>query len=145
MSDRALIVRAAAWRCALPLPAIDEVMRPLPLAPLAAAPAFVAGVATIRGAPTPVVDLACLLTGATARDPLAERPNGRFVSLRSNGRRLALLVDEVVGLQELVAGPTVPTILGRASEHVAALTTLDAELLAVLETAQVVESHGAAR
>ena len=49
--------------CALPLVHVLEVMRPLPLEKVEPAPAFLLGLAVIRGEPLPVVDVAALLPG----------------------------------------------------------------------------------
>ena len=46
-----LVCRVAARLCALPVRAVIEIMRPLALEPIAGAPAFVAGLAIIRGEP----------------------------------------------------------------------------------------------
>ncbi|HZE91839.1 MAG TPA: chemotaxis protein CheW, partial [Rhizobacter sp.] len=59
-----VICRVQGRLCALPLSHVVETMRPLPTETIAGAPDFVCGLAVIRGAPVPVVDLARLL-GAT--------------------------------------------------------------------------------
>ncbi|MFL5302954.1 MAG: chemotaxis protein CheW, partial [Anaeromyxobacteraceae bacterium] len=55
-----LLVRAGSRLCALPLACVVETLRPLHTSPLAGTPACVSGVAVVRGAPTPVVDLDAL-------------------------------------------------------------------------------------
>ena len=56
-----LVFRFAGRIGAVPAELAVETMRPLPVEGLPAAPSFVAGVALIRGVPTPVVDLAALV------------------------------------------------------------------------------------
>src|SRR5215468_8425951 len=87
-AHRVLAVRAGARMLALPIESVVETMRPLPVEPLAGAPSFVLGLAVIRGAAIPVVDVA------------GETP-GRFVTLRLGARRIALAVEAVLGLAAL--------------------------------------------
>jgi purine-binding chemotaxis protein CheW len=129
-----LVCRVATRICALPLDAVIETMRPLPVEPIAGAPAFIAGLAIIRGAPVPVVDAARLL-GAGGGRP------GRFVTLRVAPRTVALAVDAVLGVRALPADrlSALPPLAGAvAAEVVAAVGMLDARLLVVLEAARLV-------
>ncbi len=131
----ALLCRAGAYLCALPLAHVGETMRPLPIEPLAGTPDFVRGVAIIRGTPTPVID-AARLTGDT-RSTAATR----FVTLKVGERRAALAVDAVLGVRDLglaEASPLAPLFSHAAGEIVAAMGTLDRELLLVLEAARIV-------
>jgi purine-binding chemotaxis protein CheW len=108
-------------------------MRPLPVHPLAGAPPFVSGTSVIRGEPVPVVQLADLL-GAAGASP------ARFVVIRAGNHHVAVAVDAVIGIRQLDAGAvaSVPPLLATAaSEAVAALATLDSELLVVLRAARV--------
>jgi purine-binding chemotaxis protein CheW len=128
-----LICRVSTRVCALPLDAVIETLRPLPVEPIAGAPAFVAGVAIIRGEPMPIVDAARLL-GADASSP------ARFVTLRSGARRFALAVDAVLGVRTLNAGSlgALPPLLGDLAEIATAIATLDAQLLVVLQASRLV-------
>ncbi|PTL80637.1 chemotaxis protein CheW [Vitiosangium sp. GDMCC 1.1324] len=126
-----LVVRAQEWMCALPLEEVEETMRPLPVAPVSAAPSFVRGVCVMRGAPAPVVSLAMLLGGGQAQASTGQR----FVSLRAPEGRLALEVEEVRGLRWLEEGTldSVPALLrATASGHLQHLGSFDGRLLAVL-------------
>lgn len=95
-------------------------------------PAFLLGVAIIRGQAVPVLDLA-RLTGAAGA-----APGARYVTLDVDGRQVALAVDDVVGVRALGAAEldAVPPLLEGAM--LAALSTLDRELLMVLQTAQLI-------
>ncbi len=104
-------------------------MRPLPIEPLAGVP-FVRGASIVRGAPVPVVDLAAML-GLTPREA------ARFVIVRADARRVALLVDAVLDVAEL------PDTLGALppllpSEAATAIGRLDRALLVVLDAARLV-------
>ena len=61
-----LAMRAGDRVCAVPLAHVSEVMRPLPIEPLAGAPPFVPGLAIVRGKATPVVDLTAVLADGAA-------------------------------------------------------------------------------
>jgi purine-binding chemotaxis protein CheW len=131
-----LLVRARTRLCALPIERLVETMRPLPTTPFAGAPSFVLGVARIRGAAVPVVDLGALLG---SREPSQAT---RYLALRLDGsRRVALAVEAVVGLRSLAPAQLaeLPPLLANADrEAVAAIGTLDAELLLSLETTRIV-------
>jgi len=131
-----LICRSRARLCALPLEKVAETMRPLPVEALPGMPAPVLGVAVIRAAVVPVVDMA-LLTGAATHG----HPN-RYVSLRlGEGRQVALAVEEVLGVRELDAQTLreVPPLLEEAAPNlVSAMALLDGELLLVLRAAHLI-------
>ena len=59
-SDHVLVCRVGERRCALPLDAVIETMRPLPIHPVTGVTEAVLGVCIIRGLATPVLDLAVL-------------------------------------------------------------------------------------
>ncbi|HYO72512.1 MAG TPA: chemotaxis protein CheW [Archangium sp.] len=131
-----LVVRAQEWMCALPLEEVEETMRPLPVAPVSAAPVFVRGVSLVRGTPAPVVSLAMLLGGA----PAEGGESRRFVSLRVPEGRMALEVDEVRGLRwmEEEGLDSVPPLLrATASGHLQHLGSFDGRLLALLGTSRL--------
>jgi len=120
--------------CALPLAHVLETMRPLPCEPLLGTAAFVDGVAIIRGAPVPVVDLARLVGSSS------DEPRGRLVVVKVGARRVALAVERVLGVRALETAQLteLPPLLGGASADVVrALGLLDARLLVVLETSKL--------
>jgi purine-binding chemotaxis protein CheW len=128
-----LLCRAEARWCALPLPHVVETMRPLPISPIPGTPPFVAGLAIIRGAAVPVVDLARLL-GATDSKPK------RFVSMTTQRGRIALAVDQVEGVRSLppdIVHSLPPLLQSADSRFVEVIGTLDAELLLVLQIARL--------
>jgi purine-binding chemotaxis protein CheW len=140
-----LLFRVRARLCALPLAHVVETMRPLPVEAMAGASSCVRGLAIIRGAPVPVIDVAVLLREEAVRPEAAvrEQPSARFVSMRVGERAIALAVDGVIGVRTLASASLrdLPPLLRDAEvDVVGAIGTLDAELLFVLRTARLV-SH----
>ena len=77
---------------------------------------------------------------AVSRAPDASNGH-RFVALKMAGRRVALAVDEVLGVRQIDAQQLsdVPPLLAAAPEPVvSAIATLDAELLMVLRSSRLV-------
>ena len=137
-----LLFRVRGRLCALPLAHVVETMRPLPIQAMAGAPPAVRGLAIIRGAPVPVVEVAELLAGeglevrATPSDAAA-----RFVTVRAAERVIALAVDSVAGTKHLPPDSlrTLPPLLHDGETSVVgSIGTLDAELLLVLRSARLV-------
>lgn len=135
-----LLCRVRETLCAVPIEQVIEIMRPLPVNPIAQAPACVLGMSVIRGEAVPVVDLARILL-ANAGEPT------RFVSVRAGERRIALAVDAVPGTLELSAARVaeVPALLSRASAAVEAITTLDNTLLVLFESTRVLPANDVAK
>jgi purine-binding chemotaxis protein CheW len=127
-----LLVRIGTRLAALPVRDIVEVLRPLAVQRIEGAPAFVSGLAIVRGTPTPVVDLRVLL-GAPA-----DSAPSRWVSARLQERRVALSVDAVVGTRTLEADALgrLPALLEGASDAVASLGRLDQQLLVLLQASR---------
>jgi purine-binding chemotaxis protein CheW len=129
----ALLCRVGSRSLAIPLAGVQETMRPLPVDPLPGLPDFVSGIAQIRGAVVPVVALGELLG-------LPDTPVSRYVTVSvstddTDGRTLALAVEEVIGVRHLDDGAPLerPPLLDQVEpELVAGIATLDRELLLVL-------------
>jgi len=126
-----LLCRAASHQFALPLPQVIETMRTLPVEAVAGAPALVRGIVVIRGTPTPVIDAARLFD--------AEGGSGeRLVTVRTPTRTVALAADAVVGVKAIATKDLeeLPPLL-RDVQTIAALKTLDEELVFFLQTTRV--------
>jgi purine-binding chemotaxis protein CheW len=133
-SGLSLLCRVNTQWCALPLSQVIETMRPLPTTAIPGAPAFVDGVAIIRGAPVPVIDLSRLLGLGTAAAT-------RIVCVRTEQGSIALTVAAVEGVRSI--GPqslqALPPLLQCADAQViAAIGMLDAQLLLVMRTARLI-------
>jgi purine-binding chemotaxis protein CheW len=131
-----LVVMVGGRACAIPLHHVKEIMRPLPIKPVAGTPGFVRGVSLIRGAPTPVVDLKALLENGEN-----SATYGRFVTMKLGERRVAIGVDGVVGLRNLDSaqlGELPPILRDVAADLIEAIGICDAQLLLVLRAARIV-------
>jgi purine-binding chemotaxis protein CheW len=98
-------------------------------------PAFVLGVSLIRGAPVPVVDAARLL----ASEPSV--PPQRIVTLSVGERCVGLAVESVIGVHAIPVASLdrIPPLLREAgAATVSAISTLDDQLLLVLQGARLV-------
>ncbi len=136
VQERGLLCRVGGPTCLVPLVHVVETMRPLPIRALANAAPFVSGVAIVRGAATMVVDAARLLAA-----PATGRAASRFVLLRVGPRRIALAVDEVVGIRDVASAAlaTLPPLLrAMSTEALTAIGTLDDELTVVLRATKLV-------
>lgn len=105
----------------------------LPVEPLAGAPAFLRGIAVIRGAPVPVLDLGRLLGQARATP-------ARIVTVQAGGRILGLAVAEVLDVRredEVGSHGAVPLLREAAQEVVSTIGSLDSEALLFLEELRV--------
>jgi len=134
MAENWLVFRAGARLCAVPLASVVETMRPLPVEPLTGGPHAVAGLCMIRGAPVPVVNVAALFGDERATA-------ARLVTLSVAGRRVALAVDDLVGVRSFAAAdaaPLPPLLRDASTEAIAAIGALDGEFVLVLQAARLV-------
>ena len=98
-------------------------------------PAFLRGISLIRGAVVPVVDVASLL------DTNQNLTSTRFVTLKLGDRRIAFAVDDVIGVRRLAneASAAMPPLLRTTDAGlIDTITTLDAELILILEATYVI-------
>ncbi len=95
-SDRieALAFRLGAETYGVEIHALTEIVLPKPVTPLPRAPAFIRGVASLRGAVLPVVDLARRL-GLPPRD---DGSVSRILVLRDGDERMGFWTGPVVGV-----------------------------------------------
>jgi purine-binding chemotaxis protein CheW len=133
--NQVVVVMAGTRECAFPLRHVAEIMRPLPIKPVAGTPGFVRGVSVVRGTPTPVVDLKALLENGENSPSF-----GRFLSLKLEDRRVVIGVDSVVGLRNLNSfqpGELPPLLQDVSADLVESFATRDAQLLLVLRAARI--------
>ena len=123
LTSPVLLCRCGARHVVVEARHLAEIMRPLPVRPLAGAAPPCLGEATVRGAPVAVLSLAALLaagapaaaTSAPPPQPPASTTSGRFLALPGSGRRVVLAVDEVVDLRR--AFPEALAGLPRLADH----------------------------
>lgn len=129
-----LVCRAGAQLCAVPLEHVVEVMRVLPIKPVSGGPPYVCGLCIIRGAPVLVIDTGLLVGDrATAFE--------RLITVKTGSRTIALAAEAVLGIWAIGAeklNQLPPLLRDAATETIAAIGTLDAELLFFLRTARIV-------
>jgi purine-binding chemotaxis protein CheW len=133
-SFQMLIARCGRSSCALHLRSVAEVMRPLPLQTFAGMPPFLLGIAGIRGQAVPVVCLATLLGSADGT------ATTRFITIQVGSRLVALASTEVVGIRLVSQSDQrslPPLMSGVHGDIVSALSTLDQEMLLILEPALI--------
>lgn len=130
-----LLVRAGAHLCAVPLDHVIEILRPQPLRRVMGVPAWIEGLAIIRGVATPVVDAACLLEGQASAEPVR-----RLALLSTSRGPVALGARDVIGVRRFDAGVlNLPPLLSRErAEPIEATGTAGAELLLVLRASCLV-------
>ena len=128
--NQLLIVNAAGRLCGVPIGSVLEILRPVAIQELAGLPAYLCGLAVIRGQPTAVVDVSTVLTG------LSDGRIGRYLSMRSEGRPFALRVEAVLGIREVDrrAFRDLPELIEPARDLVAGVLALGTELLTVLRS-----------
>lgn len=132
---RVLVCRIRNVLAALRISDVVETFRPLPVEPLGDTPAFVAGLAIVRGAPTPVVDVGALLGVGGVPEWT------RFVTVRTRHAEVALAVEAVIGVSDVAdaAFRELPSLAQCAdAQRVAAVAARDQSLLFVLEAACVI-------
>jgi purine-binding chemotaxis protein CheW len=129
-----LLCRAGTHLCAIPIEHVIEIMRVLPIEAIPGAPSYVRGLCIIRGAPVPIVEIGLLLGDQATRA-------GRLVAIRAGSRTIGLAVEAVEGIRviDAVALNQLPPLLrDTATATIAAIGTLDAELLFFLQAARII-------
>jgi purine-binding chemotaxis protein CheW len=100
-----LVFRLDSQRYALPLPAVEHVVRAVEITPLPRAPAIVLGVIEVEGRVLPVLNV-------RRRFGLAEReigPADHFVIAKTARRTVVLMVDEALNVIERPSAQVVAT------------------------------------
>ena len=129
-----LIFRVGDVACALPCVHVIETMRRPSINPLDDMPAFIAGMATIRGSATAVVDVAALLG--------RQGTGQRVITVRAGSRTVALLVDDIGGVGRLNGADLMerPPLLSESPAPIVhALAVKDHALHLVLDAARLVQ------
>lgn len=117
----------------IPRDSVDQVLPPPAITRLPDAPEAVAGITQIKGEVLSVVDLARYLGNRERR----ERRRLAVITLESG--KLGLLVDEVVGLRDIMASELAGTLLGGSSDRPLSATTKD--LVSILDLDRIARSE----
>lgn len=143
-----VVFKLAEQEFALPLAAIDEVLRvPAEIARMPHADMVVVGSTTVRGELLPVLSLASLLAMPTSD----RTTRSRIVVARIGGTRVGLLVDAVRGIERVpeTAVDPVPQVLtrGSAEARIQAICRLDGgdRLVSVLAAEHLLRADITAR
>ncbi|MBI2601726.1 MAG: chemotaxis protein CheW [Deltaproteobacteria bacterium] len=121
--------------CAIPVRDISEIMRPMPREVLPDSPHFVIGMSVIRGRPVPVVDFSSLI-GLKRSSQF-----GKYVVLNLESRKVALAVENVLGIKNLSLEfmEKLPPLLQNVHpDIISAIGTLDEDFLILIQTPKLV-------
>jgi purine-binding chemotaxis protein CheW len=132
-----LVFRAGPLQCALRLDEVVETMRPLETQALAGTPPFVVGISVLRGVPTPVIEVARLLSGEAAAIE-------RYVAVRTDRGVVALATGTILGIQavRVEAGSGHPALLGAGEDRlVEGVATIGAEPLLLLRSMRTIPAE----
>jgi purine-binding chemotaxis protein CheW len=109
-------------------------MRALPVETFPDMQPFMLGIAIIRGATVPVINLSMLL-----KTPVTEV--SRYVTIQTGKRVIAFAVGNVVGVGQFAADTLdhLPALMGESDTNVVkAIGTLDEDLFLVLEASRII-------
>ncbi|MGE0708227.1 MAG: chemotaxis protein CheW [Planctomycetota bacterium] len=123
-------------RLALPLRAVQEVVRMAELRPVPGGAPALAGALQLRGAAVPVLCLRRALGSA----PLLDDVDCRIVILDLEGRRCGLLVDEVAGVDRLEASEVQPPPEHSSAPYLAGTCARDGVFTLLLEPVALVDA-----
>ncbi|MNX23552.1 CheW-like domain protein [compost metagenome] len=127
---KALLVKSRSRLVALPMASVVETMRPLPITPLPGLARVVRGLSVIRGLPVPMLDLGMWLDGE-------ESQATRVVTFRAGERIAGLLVDEVLGVEDLEA-QALHALPFDGEGALEAVGAVDSQILVVFQAARAV-------
>lgn len=82
----------------IPSARVMEVFEPIPITPVAKAPAYLAGVINVRGVIVTVVDLACILKIGSRRHSLQDSSH---LILKSEAESISILADSIGDIIEI--------------------------------------------
>lgn len=132
-----LAFRLADRLFALPIEEVEEVFSLLPIEPVLAGPPWLKGVILVRGRLIAVIDAAAQL-GLRRERPAPE--DSHLVAIGDgSGRRAALEVDEVIGLEDLASAAAWEPEEIDAPGPVARVADLDGSVYRILDPARLLE------
>jgi purine-binding chemotaxis protein CheW len=132
-------VLAGEWY-ALPVGAVQEIIRVAEITRVPDAPAVVRGVVNLRGRVLPVVDLRLRL----GLPPIDLDVTRRILVLPARGRWIGVLVDSVSSIERIRPSeiqPVPPDLLTLRSDYFSGVTQKDAQLFVLLDAERVLMIH----
>jgi purine-binding chemotaxis protein CheW len=145
-----VVFRVGRFRYALPLPAVDRIVRAVEVTPLPGAPDVIAGVVNVEGRVVPVLDL-------RKRIGLPDRPldpDQQFL-ITAGERSIVFIIDEAesVEMHPVVPSRNTPAFPELGLEHFGGVIALDGGLVLIhdgerflsLEEARALDEAVAAR
>lgn len=139
MPSHYLIVSVGQRTCAFPVERVAETMRPPRVSALPSAPAFIKGIAHVRGDMIIVVDgRALLASGSSETEPSLPR---RMVVLKTGERSFGLTVDSVEMVTEIGENASQPLSMMLpviTAAYVSKLAQMGDDFVTVLDAARIV-------
>lgn len=126
-----MLFRLGDGEFAVPVEAVEEVAPCGTVEPLPSAPPFLAGAARVRGERVPVVDLARHLA-----IPSAPTHGSRLLLVRCAGRKVGLIVDQVLGVEPFdpaTVAPLPADFVGQARRYLRGAAPFGRRLVLLLE------------
>lgn len=130
-----LSLRSSTTICAIPIKDISEVMRPLPLNVIPDSPIFLLGISVIRGHSIPIVDFGTLVGLNKSKPP------EKYVVLKVESRKVALAVENVMGIKKLSRGfmdQLPPLFQNVHPDIITQIGILDEEFLIVIRASKLI-------
>ena len=126
-----VLFRLATQRYALRLEAVERVIRAVAVTPVPESPAFVLGLINVAGQLLPVFSLRRCL-GLPDR---VVRPEDQFVIARTSRMSVAVVVDEVLGLNTLELAQAVPvaSALPGQADRLDGLVKINGEIILIYD------------
>ena len=132
--DLYVAFRLDARTLALPLAAVERVVRMVAMTPMVEAPSWCRGIVNLQGRTVPVIDLRNAFSLAPREPGLGDR----LLIATHEGRPVAVIVDEVHGTLEAEAGTVAASAeLGFDDEPIQSVVRHRSDLIPVLDLARL--------
>ncbi len=116
----------------LPIEAIKEIIKPLPLTRFPKSPPYVEGIIDLRGSILPIINLRRLF----GLDPIPLTDDSRFIDIHLEGMQVGIVVDAVSEVVRIRAGEIEPApaiIAGIDGKYLSGIARVDSRLILLLD------------
>ncbi len=136
-----VVIRLGDTRIALRLSVVERVIRAVAVTPVADAPEDVVGLVNVHGTVIPILDI----RGAFRVPRKAIAPSDKFVIAGAGRRRVAIPVEEVLGVAEPAPGAAVPAgdILPGLGDFIEGAVTLADGMILIYDLERFLRENGA--